>query len=142
MAFYQKFLAIKQELENIGHSVIAPELEFETKGDDTSVGAFFDRNGGVDAFPPDHDVWKKKGKAITAHFKKIDKSDCVLITNYEKKGIQNYIGGNTFLEMGYAYGTGKKIFILNEMPTNSIYKEEMLGMQPIILSGDILKIEK
>lgn len=94
----------------------------------------------MDAFPPEHEVWKKKGKAIKAHFKKIDDSDCILITNYEKKGIPNYIGGNTFLEMGYAYGTGKKIFILNEMPTISAYKEEMLGMQPIILHCDISKI--
>ncbi|KKR79309.1 MAG: hypothetical protein UU24_C0012G0019 [Candidatus Nomurabacteria bacterium GW2011_GWA2_40_9] len=140
MAFYEKFTALKKELESVGHSVIAPELEFETKRDDTSVGAFFDRNGGVDAFPLDHEVWKKKGKAINAHFRKIDNSECILITNYEKKGIPNYIGGNTFLEMGYAYGTGKKIFILNEMPTASAYKEEMMGMQPTILNGDILKI--
>ena len=142
MAFYEKFTALKKELESVGHSVIAPELEFETKGDDTSVGAFFDRNGGVDAFPPDHEVWKKKGKAINTHFRKIDNSECILITNYEKKGIPNYIGGNTFLEMGYAYGTGKKIFILNEMPVTSAYKEEMLGMQPIILNGDISRIGK
>lgn len=140
MAFYHQFSELKKKLEEAGHSVVAPELEFETKGDDTSVGAFFDRNGGVDAFPPDHDVWKKKSKAITAHFRKIDSSDCILITNYEKKGIANYIGGNTFLEMGYAYGTGKSIYILNEFPKTSAYKEEMLGMQPIILDGDTSKI--
>lgn len=133
-------MVIKKQLEDLGHSVIAPELEFETKGDDTSVGAFFDRNGGVDAFPPDHEVWKKKGKAITAHFRKIDDSDCILVTNYEKKGVENYIGGNTFLEMGYAYGTGKQIFVLNELPKTSAYKEEMLGMQPTILESDITKI--
>jgi nucleoside 2-deoxyribosyltransferase len=140
MAFYNQFTELKKLLVEAGHSVIAPELEFETKGDDTSVGAFFDRNGGVDAFPPNHDIWKKKGKAITAHFRKIDASDCILVTNYEKKGIPNYIGGNTFLEMGYAYGTSKKIFILNEMPETSAYKEEMLGMQPTILHGSISKI--
>ncbi len=140
MAFYNQYTELKKLLEETGHSVIAPELEFETKGDDTSVGAFFDRNGGVDAFPPDHDIWKKKGKAITAHFRKIDASDCILVTNYEKKGIPNYIGGNTFLEIGYAYGTNKKIFILNEMPGASTYKEEILGMQPTILHGSISKI--
>src|SRR3989344_2155587 len=141
MAFYTKFKAIQKELEEIGHEVITPELEFETKDSDTSVGSFFDRNGGVDAFPPDHDVWKKKGKAISAHFKKIDNSDCILVTNYEKKGIENYIGGNTFLEIGYAYGSGKKIFILNSIPSELSYKEEILGMQPIVLHGDILKLQ-
>jgi len=140
MAFYTKFKAIQKQLEEMGHDVITPELEFETKEDDTSVGSFFDRNGGVEAFPPDHDVWKKKGKAISAHFRKIDDSDCILVTNYEKKGVENYIGGNTFLEIGYANGAGKKVFILNELPKASTYKEEMIGMQPIILNGDILAI--
>lgn len=140
MAFYHQFQDLKKELEKMGHTVIAPELEFETKDGDTSVGSFFDRNGGVDAFLPHHDVWKKKGRAIDAHFRKIDDSECILITNYEKKGIPNYIDGNTFLEMGYAYGTNKPIYILNEFPASSVYKEEMLGMQPVVLLGDITKI--
>jgi hypothetical protein len=140
MAFYEKFIVLKRELEELGHTVSFPELEFETARDDTSVGAFFDRNGGIDAFSAEHEVWKKKGKAITTHFRKIDASDCILVTNYEKKGIENYIGGNTFLEMGYAYGTGKRIFVFNELPKTSIYKEELLGMQPSILNGEISKI--
>lgn len=133
-------MALKEELEKNGHTVLAPDVEFEMKGDDTSVGAYFDRNGGVDAFPPDHEVWKKKGDAITKHFRKIDECEAILVTNYEKKGVENYIGGNTFLEIGYAFGSGKKVFILNSIPAQSAYKEEILGMQPIILEGDISKI--
>lgn len=140
MAFYHQFTELKRELELLGHTVVAPELEFETSKNDTSVGAFFDSHGGVDAFPPEHEVWIKKGAAITAHFRKIDASDCILVTNYEKKGIPNYIGGNTFLEIGYAYGTGKNVFILNEMPVTSAFKEELLGMRPVILRSDISKI--
>lgn len=111
MAFYNQCIELKKELETFGHLVITPEFEFENKG-----------------------------KAITAHFRKIDTSDSILVTNYEKNGIPHYIGGNTFLEIGYAYGTNKKIYILNEVPTNSAYVEEILGMQPIILSGDLSKI--
>lgn len=140
MTFCEKFLLVKKQLEEIGHVVIAPELLCEANGDSISIGTFVDSNGGADAFPPDHEIWKKKSNAITDHFRKIDESDCILITNYEKKDISNYIGGNTFLEMGYAYGTSKKIYILNEMPATSPYKEEMMGMQPIILNGDISKI--
>ncbi len=142
MSAYKKFMNLKQELEELGHTVLTPELEFETKDtEDTSVGYYFDIHGGIDAFPPEHDVWKKKGDAIRTHFKKIDESDCVLITNYEKKGISNYIGGNTFLEIGYAFGSNKTIFILNKIPAQSVYKEEVLGMQPIVIEGDINKIK-
>lgn len=141
MSFYKQFCILKEKLEEVGHTVYAPEVEFEIKGDDTSVGAYFERHGGVNAFAPNHEVWKKKGKAITKHFRKIDKSDCVLITNYEKKGVQNYIGGNTFLEIGYAFGNGKPIFILNELPKESAFKEEILGMQPTVLYGDLTKIK-
>jgi nucleoside 2-deoxyribosyltransferase len=141
MAFYEKYMALKSLLENQGHTVIAPQLEFMDKGSvDTSNSAFFDAHGGISAFPPEHEFWKKKGDAISAHFRKIDTGDCILVTNYEKKGIPNYIGGNTFLEMGYAFGRGKKIFILNDIPDTSAYKEEMLGMQPVMLHGDIAQI--
>lgn len=141
MTFYEQFNEIKKELEDLGHSVVVPELEFETVDDDAPPGTFFDRNGGADSFPPNHEVWIKKGKAMTAHFRKIDASDCVLVTNYAKKGIENYVGGNTFLEMGYAYGTGKKIFVLNNLPEKSAYKEEILGMRPIVLDSDLSKIQ-
>jgi len=140
MAFYQQFVSLKQELERMGHFVIIPDLEFENDDQSSLAGTFFDRNGGVDAFPPNHEVWKKKGKAISTHLRKIDGSDCILVTNYEKKGMQHYIGGNTFLEMGYAYGRGKNVYVLNELPEASPYKEEILGMQPIVLFGDISKI--
>lgn len=140
MSGYKKFITLKEDLVNLGHVVLHPEIEFEMKGDDTFVGAYFDRNGGIDAFPIDHDVWKKKGEAITKHFRKIDESDAILVTNYEKKGVDNYIGGNTFLEIGHAFGKNKKIFILNNLPEQSSYKEEILGMQPIVLCGDISKI--
>jgi nucleoside 2-deoxyribosyltransferase len=140
MAFYDRFSELKKTLEKMGYTVLAPELEFETTGDDTSVGGFLERGGGIDAFPPEHEVWKKKGRAIMAHFKKITESDCVLITNYEKKGIPDYIGGNTFLEIGYAYGNNKKIYLLNNIPQQSSFKEELLGMRPTSLGGDIMKI--
>ncbi len=141
MAFYYQFLELKKELEKMGHTVLTPELEFKVSGDDSSVGAFFDQHGGVDAFPPDHEVWKKKGNAILAHFKKIDQSDAVLITNWEKKGVSNYIGANGFLEMGYAFANGKKVFILNDIPAQSVFKEEILGIQPVLLGGDLSLIK-
>lgn len=76
---------------------------------------------------------------IREHFKKIEQADAILILNYEKKGIAGYIGGNTFLEMGYAFGLDKKVYLLNSIPEMD-YKTEMYAIQPIILDGDTDKI--
>ena len=76
---------------------------------------------------------------IREHFKKIEQADAILILNYEKKGIAGYIGGNTFLEMGYAFGLDKKVYLLNSIPEMD-YKTEMYAIQPIILDGDLDKI--
>ena len=140
MAFYKDFIKLKKDLEEIGHIVLVPELEFETNSEDTSVGFFFEQNGGVKSFEKGHNVWIKKGNAIKAHFRKIDESEAVLIVNNDKKGQKNYIGANTFLEIGYAFATNKKIFLLNKIPEESVYLEEIMGINPVELYGEVRKI--
>lgn len=77
---------------------------------------------------------------INMHWHKILKSDCILVANYEKKDIPGYVGGNTFLEMGFAFVTGKPIFMLNPIPEMG-YTSEMEGMRPIVLNNDLSKIK-
>ncbi len=84
---------------------------------------------------------KIKEDVIKRYFEIIKGIDALLVLNLEKKGIPNYIGGNTFLEMGFAHVLGKPIYLFNEIPDVS-YKEEILAMQPVVLNGDISKIEK
>jgi len=60
--------------------------------------------------------------------------------NYDKRGIKNYIGGNSFLEMGFAHILQKKIFLLNGIP-EIIYSDEIKAMQPTVLNGDLSKIK-
>lgn len=76
---------------------------------------------------------------IKRYFRIIKDSDAILVVNIDKKGIKNYIGGNTFLEIGFAHVLNKKIFLLNDI-SNSPYKDEILAMQPIIIKGDLKKI--
>ena len=80
---------------------------------------------------------KIKYDFIKKHFRYISRADCLLIANYDKKGIQNYIGGNAFLEMGYAYSLAKPIFLLNPLPQIEYYYHEMVAMQPIVLNGKL-----
>jgi len=77
---------------------------------------------------------------IKRYYNLIKNSDAILVLNIDKKGVKNYIGGNTFLEMGFAHILDKKIFLLNEIPECS-YVDEVKAMQPIILDGDIKKIK-
>lgn len=86
------------------------------------------------------DVVKKRG-FIDDHFRKIDTSDAILVVNHEKNGVPNYIGGNTLMEMTYAYSHGLEIFLLNQIPELN-FIDEIRGMQPIILDGDIKKVDE
>jgi len=70
---------------------------------------------------------------------RLKKPDAILVINYPKKGIEGYIGGNTFLEMGYAFGLKKKIFVLFPLP-HMDYEAEMHAMEPMVLDGDLGKI--
>lgn len=77
------------------------------------------------------------------HFNKINESDAILVLNYTKNNINNYIGGATLMEIGLAYFLGKKIFILNDIPDEKTvrYAFEVKLSQPTILKGDLSKIK-
>ena len=47
---------------------------------------------------------------IRGYYEKIKHCDAVLVVNADKKGIKNYIGGNTLLEMGFAHVLNKKLY--------------------------------
>ena len=76
---------------------------------------------------------------IRDYFEKIKSADAILVVNVDKRGIENYIGGNAFLEMGFAHCLNKKIFIMNSVPS-MIYTDEILAMQPTVLKGDLSRI--
>ena len=66
--------------------------------------------------------------------------DAVLVLNYEKNGVDNYIGGATFLEMYDAFRLGKKIYMLNDIP-KGLLEDEIIGFKPVIIHGDLSKIK-
>jgi nucleoside 2-deoxyribosyltransferase len=77
-----------------------------------------------------------KSRMIRAHLEKIRQSDAVLVVNELLKGIDGYIGANTFLEMGFAYALEKKIYVLHSLPEQPNIVE-LRGLLPIILQGDL-----
>lgn len=86
-----------------------------------------------------HAQAKKDGGYIKWYYNSIVDSDAILVLNYDKGDIKNYIGGNTLMEMAFAHVHDKKIFLLNPAPEIS-YRDEIIAMDPVILNGDLSKI--
>ncbi|MDD5625802.1 MAG: hypothetical protein PHG83_01400 [Patescibacteria group bacterium] len=86
------------------------------------------------------DKWAKiEGDVFKEYFEEIKKCDAVLVINKDKNNIENYIGGNSLIEMAFAHILNKKIFLLNPIPKIN-YTDEIEAMKPIILNGDLDKI--
>lgn len=128
MVFSEKMLEVKKQLEKAGHRVFVSEFidEFLGKSNQEKVKMTLRQKR-------THDV-------IGEHWQKIKKSDAIVVLNYDRKGIKNYIGGNTLMEIGFAHVLKKKIYLLYPIPNISYYKSEIAATKPIILNGDISKI--
>lgn len=121
MAFFDDMEKMKSILQSQGFVVYAPIKE----------------NGGVDYSKLTRDEQQKiKNYYINNHLNHIRESDSILVANYPKKGINGYVGANTFLEMGMAYTLGKKIYLLHGVPEQD-NKVELLGMLPVEINGDL-----
>jgi len=129
MFFYKEMRHVKETLETRGHTVIVPLGTDEEPPVESRPGITKDE---LIAAKIEFDF-------IRRHFKNIERSDAILILNYPKKSIDGYIGGNTFLEMGYAFGLRKKIYSLYPIPDMN-YASEMHAMEPIVIHGDLSKI--
>lgn len=135
MAFAPEMLSAKKELEKLGHSVVTPLLVEKF----IKIKKLKDR--AQKSGSKEGAKLKKRYDLIRGYYEKIKKSDAILVLNYDKNDVKNYIGGNSFLEMGFAYVLGKKIFLLNPIPEHGSQYEEMLAMDPVVLNGDLAKIK-
>lgn len=75
--------------------------------------------------------------AIREFWRLMQGADAVLVVNLDRKGIKNYIGGNTLMEMGFAHVLQQKIFLLNPIPEIPFYKSEIEAMKPTIIYTDL-----
>ena len=136
--FIDKMISDKNALEDAGHTVMIPGFVARDKnGNAMSQEEFYRirKSGAMEQTWFEHE----KSRAMREHFEKIEKADAILVANYPKNGVDGYIGGNTLIEMGLALHLKKKIFLLSPIP-DMPYTEELIGMQPIILIGDLSRI--
>jgi len=142
MAFYKEMESARERLKALGHEVQIPQLALEVPkefggGREVYFGQYIEENGGMDAFAPEHEIWNLKEGAIRDHYEKIDWADAILVINHEKRGVKGYVGGNTLIEIGVAFYSKKPVYILNHISSELSYKQEILGMKPVILEGNL-----
>ena len=125
MTASKKMVEIEKRLNELGHVVVLPEFTHDYANLDS-----------LDEIRSESSKNKIGNDLIREHFGKIKDGEAILVVNEEKKGIQSYIGGSAFLEIGFAHILNKPIYLLNEVPEVS-YKDEILAMQPKLLNGDL-----
>lgn len=126
-SFYNKIPEIKQKLETSGHVITLPTSYDNPLSEDEY------RNLGKEEYS------KWKAEMFKHSTEIIENNDAVLVLNFEKNGVANYIGGATFLEMYDAFRMEKKIYIYNDIP-EGILHDEIIGFDPEVINGDVLRI--
>ena len=126
---YKHVPPIKNRLEEMGHTVMVPNCY-----DDPFLEERVKKESN------DEHV-KLKNRLLKEQLEKVKQNDAVLVLNYEKNGVKNYIGGATFLEMAKAFDLDKKIFLMNPIP-KCIMEDEMIGMNPVILHGVLEDVDE
>ncbi len=129
MIFTEKMLEVKKELEELGHTVYVSGFS------DAYIGKTAKQKEKLTLFH------KNNKDAIRKFWKKIKQCDAILVLNYDRRGIKNYIGGNTLMEIGFAHVLGKKIYLINPIPKILYYQSEIEAVKPVIISGDLSKIK-
>jgi hypothetical protein len=130
MKFSEEMLDLKLKLNSLGfNQVVVPRNteKYAIKEKQFEVSSESVKN------KIDHDL-------IREYYQEINSADAVLVANYDKNGIKNYVGGNSFLEAAFAHVLNKKLYFLNDIPEMS-YSDEMKALRPIILNGDLNQIK-
>lgn len=125
---YHRIPEIKKRLEELNHTITLPN-SYENPFKEEEIKKLSEE---------EHIKWKSE--MMKKDKKNIGPNDAILVLNFEKNGIQNYIGGATFLEIYKSWELGKKIFFFNSIP-EGILKDELIGFNPTILDGDLEKIK-
>ncbi|MDP2925707.1 MAG: hypothetical protein Q8N99_05020 [Nanoarchaeota archaeon] len=128
MTFSPEMVDVAKKLKELGHDATLPDFTEHYASlksrDDMHVESAHNK--------VEHDL-------IRGYYDVIKQHEAVLIYNHSKNGIENYVGGNTLIEMAFAHVLNKRIFMYNPIP-NMQYKDEIEAMQPEILEGNLERI--
>lgn len=85
---------------------------------------------------PEEEVVERKGRFARRHFANIALAKCVLVCNYEKNDVADYVGSSSLMELTAGFVYEKPLFLLNPVPFQDS-REEILALEPTVLNGDL-----
>ncbi len=138
VTFVPQIIKVRKDLMALGFSVNIPYFTEKIIKNEITYEAYLSqrkKQGG--------DILLRQAESIDLiqrYWDFIKHSEAILVLNETKNGISNYIGGSTLMEMGFAYGYHKKIFLFNPVPERGErmhYVDEILNMNPIIINQDL-----
>jgi hypothetical protein len=127
MRFFREMKSAKEKLEKQGIEVLTPPLlDFHEYKKELGEKKYFEM----------------KKNFTMQHFERIQKSDAILVLNYDKDGKKNYLGGAVLMELAVAFFLNKKIFLLNDVPKDLSYSEEIIALRPIVLNEKLENLKE
>ncbi len=126
LSFTDEVLQIAKDLEKLGFEVLLPNGVLERlleKEDFNAVQAKIDTD------------------ACHKHVDKIRGSDAILMCNFTKNGIENYIGANSFAELFVARYYDKPIFALNSLPNQPYINDEIRSFGIKVIDGKLEEVK-
>jgi inosine/xanthosine triphosphatase len=127
MRFSKQMALWQKKLETSGFKVYVP-------GGVEDIEGYKEAGSGEEAYKR-----KTENDYIRHHFKSIQLCEGILVINHEKNEIPNYIGGNSLMEIGFAFTMNRDIFMVNPIPQLS-YEPEIRAMHPIIVGEKVTNI--
>ena len=132
MYFAKEMLGVQKQLKEMGHIAEVP----------CDTQEFVNNHKMTTDNHEENYKWCIDNDIIRKCFNSIAESDAILLLNYPKNGLDGYVGASGLMEIGLAYHLNKKIFLLYPPPPPKEVKSshEILIMQPVVLNGDLGKI--
>ncbi len=126
LSFVDEVNKVAEELKSLGHEVLLP-------------------NGVINRLAEQADFDPVQSKIDTdschKHADKIRESDAILVCNYDKNSIANYIGANSFAEMFVANYFNKSIYTLRPLPDQPYINDEIQSFGVIVINDELTQIK-
>jgi len=130
--FKEKMLEYQEKLQELWHeAIVHPDYGCYIRWEKQDVREIVQK---------EHARAKRENDYIRRYHNAIMWSDGILVLNFDKKWIVNYIGCNTLMEIASAYNAGKKVFLMNPIPQQDYIRDEINAIDPIIINWDLNQI--